>query len=781
MVALRDLRLFKFSRQGSDMNKAVTEGLILMPPPFADGLNVWSSGNGTPGSATYDGAANAAFVPSDPDFEGCLELLKTSTSQKLRWMGQSPILPGCYLRVTAKVKAVSGPLPNVQIAGFPADAGNVAVPGAVWSAPEVSLTTYGEIVEVSAIIGTGTKGGVDLNWAGVDHGFLGLNLTGPNGGVVRIDDIAIEDVTSFWLRDLMDWVDVRDYGAVGDGVTDDHSAFAAAAAEARDSGRSLLVPEGVFYVGQTLTIEVPARFQGRMAMPEAARLQLTQNYDYTTYVAAFKSEGLALRKGLQALFFYTDHDTFDLCGRRIILDSPIDVSALTGLTSYAIRRVLRNGLIEINSGTPWNTATVTSWATYSSGQATTLTSVGNVANIKVGARVSGSGVGREVYVRAVNVSAQTVTLSRPLYGAQGSQVFTFSRFQYVLDFSGFDYFERFEMDGIEFQCMNEASGVMIATGGQIQVFRDCTFNRPKDKGITSIGWACQGMLVDNCLFMSSEMPLPSQSRTSIAINTNSNDVKLRNNVAVRFASFAVMGSGYHLIQGNHFYQGDSEQNAVRTAGIVLTYQNAVTQISGNYIDNCFIEMTNEHDTSPAWNNEYSFGGVSITNNVFLVSNVISSFRFVVIKPYGPGHFVSGMNVTGNTFRTVNASVSRAEGVDTTHADLDYGAFRNVTWQGNTFNGVNTQCESPLVVRHNQTTASSNWTISTGGKLPFDGMARTVTGLVMEGQANGPGNEVRTSMPYVNIQQGGSGNQVRLTWPSNTRGRAVVTVRVDNPL
>jgi len=138
------------------MNKAVTEGLILMPPPFADGLNVWSSGNGTPGSATYDGAANAAFVPSDPDFEGCLELLKTSTSQKLRWMGQSPILPGCYLRVTAKVKAVSGPLPNVQIAGFPADAGNVAVPGAVWSAPEVSLTTYGEIVEVSAIIGTGS-------------------------------------------------------------------------------------------------------------------------------------------------------------------------------------------------------------------------------------------------------------------------------------------------------------------------------------------------------------------------------------------------------------------------------------------------------------------------------------------------------------------------------------------------------------------------------------------------------------------------------------------------
>ncbi|WP_323037490.1 glycosyl hydrolase family 28-related protein [Pararhodobacter sp.] len=763
------------------MNKAVTEGLILMPPPFADGLNVWSSGNGTPGSATYDGAANAAFVPSDPDFGGCLELLKTSTTQKLRWMGQSPILPGCYLRVTAKVKAVSGALPTVQIAGFAATAGNAAVSGVTVSGPAVTLTTYGETVEISAIIGTSNKGGVDLNWSGVHHGFLGLDLTGPNGGVVRIDDIAIEDVTSFWLRDMMDWVDVRDYGAVGNGVADDYAAFADAASAALSSGRALLVPEGVFYIGQTLTLEIPVRFQGRLAMPDAARLQLTQNYDFTSYYAAFKSEGLALRKGLQALFHYTDHDTFDLCGRRIILDAPIDVASLTGLTSYAIRRVLRNGLIEINEGTPWDTTTVTSWGTYSSAQATTLTGVGNVANIQVGARVSGTGVGREVYVKARNISAQTVTLSQALYGAAGAQVYTFSRFQYVLDFSGFDYFERFELDGIEFQCKGGASAVNMATGGQIFTVRDCTFNRPKDKAITSIGWACQGMLIDNCMFISSEMPLSSQSRTSIAINSNANDVKLRDNVVVRFASFAVMASGYHLIQGNHFYQGDSEQNAVRTPGIVLTYQNAMTQISGNYVDNCFIELTNEHDATPAWNNEFSFGGISITNNVFLVSNVISSFRFVVVKPYGPGHFLSGMTVTGNTFRTVNASVNRAEGVDTTHADLNYGSFRNVVWQHNTFNGINTQCESPLVLRHNQTTAATNWTIGTGGRLPFNGMARTVTGLVMEGQANGPSNEVRTSMPYVNVQQGNNNDQIRLTWPSTTRGRAVVTVRVDYPL
>lgn len=763
------------------MNKAVTEGLILMPPPFSGGLNVWSSGDGTPGSATYNGAANAAYVPSDPDFEGCLELLKTTSTQKLRWMGASPILPGCYLRVTARVKAVSGALPSVRIAGFAANAGNGAVSGVVLATTPVTLTTYGQIVEVSGIIATSNKGGVDMSWPGVHHGYLGLDLTGPNGGVVRIDDIAIEDVTSFWLRDMLDWVDVRDYGAIGNGTTNDYAAFVAASAEARTSGRALLVPKGAYYVGQTLTIEVPVRFQGQMIMPEMAILQLTQNYDYEAYLAAFKSEGLALRKGLQALFHYTDHDTFDLCGRRILLDAPIDVAATTGLTSFAIRRVLTNGLIEVNEGTAWDTQTVTSQATYSSNQPATLTSVGNVANIQVGARVSGAGVGREVYVKAKNVAAQTVTLSQQLYDAQGTQTFTFSRFKYILDFSGFDYLERFEIDRLEFQCKGVASTLIMATGGQIFSIKNSTINRPKDKGITSIGWACQGLLVDNCIFMSAEMPNPSHTRKSIAINTNTNDVKLRNNVVVRFASFAVMGAGYHLIHGNHFYQGDADSNAVRQPGIVLTYPNSNTQISNNYIDNCFIQLSNEHDATPAWSSEYSFGGLSITNNVFLVSNVIASTKFIVVKPYGPGHFLSGLVVTGNSFRTVNGFIDRIDAVDTTHANLEFGSFRNVLFQNNTYNGVYTQAESPMTLRHNQTTADATWTVSTGGKMPFDSMARTVSGLVMEGPANGPANEVRTSMPYVNVQQGGSGNQIRLIWPSATRGRAVVTVRCDTPL
>lgn len=424
---------------------------------------------------------------------------------------------------------------------------------------------------------------------------------------------------------------------------------------------------------------------------------------------------------------------------------------------------------------------MTSQATYSTSQSYVLTGVTNVANIPVGARVEGAGVGREIYVRSRNVSAQTLQLSQPLYDAVGTQTFTFRRFQYMLDMSGFGTLERFEIDSVEFQCKGICSTLNLSTDGPIFTLRNCTFNRPKDKAITSIDRGCQGMLVDNCIFLSAESPDRSQDRTSIALNVNANDVKLRSNLVQRFAKFAVMGGGYHLIEGNHFYHGDNESNAVRQSGMVFAAPNTVSTFTGNYVDNTFIEHTNEYDSTPNWSGEYSFGGLSITSNVFLVSNVISSFRFVVVKPYGTGHFLSGQVVTGNVFRAVNASPTRPDAVNTSIADLDYSRFRNVIWQENTYNGITIQPESPMTLRYNQSSAAANWTIGTEGRLPFDGWARTVSALVMEGQPNSATNEVRTAMPYVMIQQGTNKNEVRLTWPSATRGRAVVTIRVDNPL
>lgn len=762
------------------MNKAITDGLVFTPPKFADGLDVWSSQDGTPGSDTYDGAANAAFVPADQDFSGCLELQKTTATQKLRYMGQTTILPGCYLRITARVKAVSGNLATVRIAGWAGDGANAHVGGLIETGPEVTLTTYGEVVTVSAIVGSGARNGVDMKWGSAPvYGHFGLDLTGPTGGVVRVDDIQIEDVTSAFLRDMMDWVDVKDYGAIGDGVTNDQPAFEAADAAA--NGRRVLISAGTFHLADHVTFENPVRFEGTVSMPVDKRLILLKNFDLPTYINAFGNEKLALEKALQALLNYSDHESLDMGGRRVELDGPIDVhGVVNNKNTFEVRRVLRNGQLNAVASTNWDTDEVVANATYSAGSPKTMTNVSNIANIAVGSLVTGTGVGREVYVKEVNVGAGTLTLSQALYDAVGTHSYTFKRFKYILDFSGFTKMSRFVLSDIEFQCNGEASAVMLPPDGNLFHMRDCFVIRPKDRGLTSIGLGCQGLQLDRNQFMSNEQSMRAQDRTTIAFNVNKNDTKIRDNQAVKFGHFAVMNGATHVITGNHWYQGDTEVNGIRQAGIVFTGVNVVTSVNGNYIDNSFLELTNEHDVDPDLGVGFTFGGLTVVGNNFISINVGSWFRWIVVTPYGSGHSIQGMHVTGNSFRALNGVVDRIEKVDTTRATLNFGLMRNVSFQDNTFNNITEWSMSPVTLEHNEVTNHTNWTIDFAPYMPFGGWARKVTSVVADGQITDASGGRVDAMPYTVKQVGANYDQVRLNWPVACRGKVQLTARVDNP-
>ncbi|WP_332307240.1 glycosyl hydrolase family 28-related protein [Pseudorhodobacter aquimaris] len=761
---------------------AITDGLVLTPPPFSAGLDLWSRENGTPGTGSYAGQANAAFVPADQDFGGCLELTKTSNTQQLRSYGETPIIPGLYLRVSAKVKAVSGNFPTVRIAGWAGASDNTNVLGVPQVGPAVTLTTYGEIVTVSAIIATGNRSGVDMPWGLTPvYGHFGLDLTGANGGVVRIDDIEIEDITGAFLRDLMDWVDVRDFGARGDGVTDDSAAFDAADTYASANAVSILISKGTYFLNTNVTFNNKVRFEGTVSMPDEFRLSCTRDYNLDTYEAAFGDEEEGFRRGLQVLFYFTDHATFDLSGRRVLLTRPVDVAAVAGMDKLVQRRVLSNGQIEAEISTEWESETATSVATYTpTTNAMRLTNVANVANIIVGSRVTGTGVGREIYVASKDVGAGTVELSRPLWGAAGSRNYTFTRYKYLLDFSGFVNLGRFEMTDIEFKCNGRSSGVMLPYAGIGTRFADCVFNSPKDRGITSIFEGCQGLFVDQCQFLSNEQPLRVQDRTTIALNVNANDPKLRDNRIVRFAHFAVLAGSGNMIIGNHFFQGDDQPAGVRRAGIVFTSTNVKTLITGNYIDNCYIEWGNEHDPAPEFNSEYSFGGLTVTGNIFTSTDTSISFNYFMIKPYGPGHFINGLTFNDNVFRTVNGNIDRVEAVDTTHATLDYSRFRNVIFAANAFNGVNQITQSPVVIQHDQNTEAETWVVDTAGFLPFGSRARNVQSVTAEGGIRTAGNVLDYSMPYVEIEKGVDSRQIYVRWPRALKGRVQAVIRCDNP-
>lgn len=762
------------------MNIAITDGVSLMPPPFEDGLDVWSSENGTSGSASYDGSANAAIVAADADFGSCLEMTKTQSTQKLRWMGRTPILPGTYLQITARVKAISGNLCAVRIAGYAMNASDAHVSGLTEVGTSVALSAYGKVETVSAIVGSGARGGVDMVWGATpSYGHFGLDLTGQTGGVVRIEDIEIVDITEAFLREMMDSVDVRDFGAAGDGVTDDRAAFAAADAAA--AGRTIVVPEGRYYIGSSILIAAPVRFSGTLVMPTAARLALQGNFDFPTYARAFGDEELALRKGLQALFGYTDHNAFDLCGRRVELNGPIDVAGICpDVTSFSNRRVLMNGQINVIANAAWTSAVVTSQASYSTAQPYQLTGVTNIANIPVGARISGTGVGREVYVRAINLGAGSVTLSEPFYGGSGTRNLTFTRDRYILDFSGFDSLSRFTLDNIEFLCNGYASVVMLAPAGENFQMRDCWVVKPKDRVITSPGRGCQNLTVDRCNFLSNEMSLRAQDRTTVCLNVNANDAKIRESIFVRFGLTMIFNGSGHLIVGNHWFQGDDETAATRMPGLVFCQTNVQSAVTGNYIDDSIIEWTNEYAADPDFGSGYSFGGLSVTGNTFVHINCASWVTWFSVKPYGTGHFVHGLSVTGNVFKSLNGAIDRIEQVDTTFASLDYSRMRNIVFENNMFNAINQITVNPVFVQTTVASAQPVWTVDGAAYLPFGGWARNVEGLVAVGAiTDAAGTKVYT-MPYVVVEQGTNRDQITLNWPESVKGKVNVVLRMDTP-
>ena len=398
-----------------------------------------------------------------------------------------------------------------------------------------------------------------------------------------------------------------------------------------------------------------------------------------------------------------------------------------------------------------------------------------------GSLVTGNGVGREVYVTSKNDAAQEIVLSAPLFDAAGTQIYTFTRFHYILDFSGFADFDKFSISDVEFRCNGRANGILLAPSGLIFAVRDCFFTSPVFRAISSHGTGCQGMLVDRCQFLSNEGGTPSQSRQSIALNANANDVKLRDNRVVQFRHFAVLAGTGTIFTGNHFFQGDDQNNATRVAGLVLTHPNTRATINGNYIDNCFIEWSNEHDAAPEFSSEFSFSGLSVTDNIFLCSDVANWFTFIVVKPHGAGHFLNGMTVTGNIFRVIHGEISRVERVDTSYATLDWDRCKNVTFSDNLFNGVDVPTSNPLVRIHVQGTAAASWQLSGTPNLPFGGWAQTVESVVPTDQILTAANAGHFGIPYVKTKFGTFSDHVQLNWGLPVKGTVAVTMRMDDPI
>lgn len=178
------------------LSTATAEDMELSPPPFAEGLDDWSRGDGTPESPTYEDVPGVRLARCDPDFGTCLELRKAVPLQRLRYMGEVPIRRGACVEVTARLKALRGPLVRAQIAAWPGALHGRGIPDLPTTGPLGEIAELDEVLTLTAVIGPEVMPGIDLVWdARAVYAHVGLDLLGPTGGVVRIADLRLRDVT----------------------------------------------------------------------------------------------------------------------------------------------------------------------------------------------------------------------------------------------------------------------------------------------------------------------------------------------------------------------------------------------------------------------------------------------------------------------------------------------------------------------------------------------------------------------------------------------------------
>ena len=574
-------------------------------------------------------------------------------------------------------------------------------------------------------------------------------------------------------------LDVLVFGAFGYGTTDVRAAFLAADAAA--DGRAIFVPEGRYFIGSDLAMSHVLQCAGHLVMPDEADLSLSKTFDLDGYASALGSQVMGLKKGLKHLLNQHEFTSFDMCGRYIVLDEPFDLQAIAATkNSFTRRRVLRNGTLAAATSSAWADNVVLREASWAEEAGDQLNDVSNAAAIPVGSLVNArAGVGREIYVRAVNAAQNRIFLNKPLSAAEARQTYTFTAFQYMIDLQGWQNLQHFELEDVTFACGGQASALRLPLRGLDLRIEGCVFDAPKDRAVTSTDEGCQGLQIENCRFSSNEQSQTVPDRSSIGFNINAAEARICNNSADMFLHFGVIHGTGAIISGNRICQGDTVTEGMRSPGLVISKADARIMICSNRVEHCYIEWTNEHDASPEYERGRSFHGMTVQGNTFIATSAARWMRFISVKPMGTGHFIDGLSVTGNVFKkTRGATLFAVEGVDTSIADLDLSRVASIVFAQNTYHGIEKKTENPAGIRASQAKAQTTWLVDFSDHTPFGAPVKYGVSILPDGPVRSITQAPVYTQPWTQGGHGSGGRSLRIGWSQAVSGSAQVTARCD---
>lgn len=165
--------------------------------------------------------------------------------------------------------------------------------------------------------------------------------------------------------------------------------------------------------------------------------------------------------------------------------------------------------------------------------------------------------------------------------------------------------------------------------------------------------------------------------------------------------------------------------------------------------------------------------------MFFASNATPFMTFILIKPYGPDHYINGLSVADNLFKETNGpELDAVDGVDASIAPLDLTRANDLLFAGNTFHGVTKRTENPVVRRAAEPSVAQVWDIDLSDALPFGCEAVAALSALADGVIENAAAEPVHAMPHALSRAGAGGQSVQLRWPEPVRGAVYLTARCD---
>ena len=512
---------------------------------------------------------------------------------------------------------------------------------------------------------------------------------------------------------LGDVFSLADYGADPTGVTSANAAFALADTAALLVGGTIVVPAGEFLIDANLSIASPVIYQGRLIVEEGIYYQDSNPLRLSEFLKRHETSEDAFKAMLFALYRSGRPRIADGEGLTVNLSGPINVAEVTGVTSFSVYHCLTGFKWQMDEDQAEVEEVVVGTAV---AESSTL-SLADTSDLRVGMEVTGTGIGRGVYIKTID-SPTAVTLNVPAWGNGVAQNYTFIDYPFMLDWRDFTSCARLRILDSELQCAGFCSGIIMAFDGIDTVMNRVRFTNIKGRGVVDY-WRGSGGLS----FDLNDMTFAAATNAdAVGIISTSNDVKVRSNRITTCKHHMIYHGGGVLVSGNHWWGGDN-------AGCIFTGREYKSTIIGNYIDNNWVELSDE---GANLDNSKFLGLINITGNHWTSNNAPSAaWRFIKLAPHVADRPIAEISVTSNTFKDfANGSVPfRIDGVITTDGSIDADVRTRVFFVANGFKGIGNITADPQTVIVVTDEADIDLTdthdADFDNRLPFEGHCNTV--------------------------------------------------------